>query len=526
MADTINDIANAKITEFFDNYKENKAYYGLGMTESWRSAYFVYLDTNTGITYISATSNTFYEPSERFTVDLRFVFVPFIDLKDRTPSTNDNAIVSRTILLNPQEILTYYKTNRPTEYNWVMKNFKSEKLTKKLVTRLKLAVVWPELVQLNILGYTFTNKLCNVETYRWDAHFERICKDKYGYRDWTAKTEYETFWLNFKGNGPKEIFYPIPEKMIKTLKDATIETIYTLKNIYSGYDKEHAAENKDRIVQFLKSMHLDTYEEIISSEFNDSNFWQILSAKHNGKPIYSYQNLIDYLGRLDTFQAISRREALRILRDYLAMCEKLGMAPDKYTNSLKREHDIAVRNYNARQDECSNRKIAEVGEEISKFNYVDKSAGLFIRSITDFEDLKNEGIKMHNCVGSYSNRIINGYSYIFVIRSIKHPDDSIITVELNPENLSVVQQYLSYNRSITDERQLQFINDWHRHCLKVNSNSVKPDKYVKAVYNIVHNIVEEEEEEINLATVNLIKELVELKPEYNTSAEEKALMTV
>ena len=65
MANMINDIANAKITEFFDNYKKNKAYYGLGMDESWRSAYFVYLDTNTGITYISAVSNTFYEPSKK-----------------------------------------------------------------------------------------------------------------------------------------------------------------------------------------------------------------------------------------------------------------------------------------------------------------------------------------------------------------------------------------------------------------------------------------------------------------------------
>ena len=516
----INKVAKEKAIEYFNNFGAHRTEYGFRDASEYRYGQAVYLDPATGDVYIADISfHQYYyrQTAEFYTDNLNFVL-------ESKCKRNSGFALSKMILINAQEAFDYYKANRPTEFKWIMAPFKSEHLSRRLIARLRFALAWPEFVKLSILDYKFTESILDV-TIAWGANFYEVVDRKRAANSYRSRyensTDLERFWEKCRGNTPKEIFYPIPEKMIKTLKDASISNILTLRQIYAGYDMEHVAENKDRVVQIINALQLNTWEEVINSEFNDSNFWSVITATHNNKPIFTLQSLLTYLERLDTFQAIGRRDALSILNDYLSMCRQLDIAPKKDTNSLKREHDVVARNFRIRADADTNRQIVEVNKNISKYNYADKKSGMFIRAITDFEDLRTEGIKMDNCVGSYSKRIIEGRSYIFVLRSINHPNDSIITIELNPSNLSVVQQYLSHNRIITNEAQLNLINEWHKHCLKVMRGTVNPERYEKEVYNIIHGITETE---IDIATASLIKELEVITTTHDTSAEERALI--
>ena len=63
-------------------------------------------------------------------------------------------------------------------------------------------------------------------------------------------------------------------------------------------------------------------------------------------------------------------------------------------------------------------------------------------------DIIQEGQHMHNCVGSYVNRIINKKSLVFFIRKKENPTESFITAEYAYDRLN--QLYYKNNRSVSD----------------------------------------------------------------------------
>lgn len=188
----------------------------------------------------------------------------------------------------------------------------------------------------------------------------------------------------------------------------------------------------------------------------------ILAKRYNDKPVFTWNSLINYLGRLDTFEAIEKKEAFILLNDYLSMCSQLQMEPRVDGDSLKREHDIAARNCRNKRDEIISRDMQESCERMKKYNY---SEGVyFVRAITSHDDLLDEANQQHNCVASYGRRIANGSSYIYVMREVANPEKSLITIELSPNGKTIRQKFLAYNRPIHNKSQSDFIERWLKFC--------------------------------------------------------------
>lgn len=188
----------------------------------------------------------------------------------------------------------------------------------------------------------------------------------------------------------------------------------------------------------------------------------ILGATYANKSVFSWTSLMNYLQRLDTFEAIDCRTALQLLRDYLHMCKDLGLEPKVDSDSLRREHDVTARNHlimmRQKRDEKNAAAMLAACADMAKLNYREEE--YFVRGIKNLEDLYDEANQQRNCVASYANRIANGLSYVFVMREVSSPDKSLITIEIDPNTYGLRQKYLARNEPIRNKAQTEFINRW------------------------------------------------------------------
>lgn len=184
----------------------------------------------------------------------------------------------------------------------------------------------------------------------------------------------------------------------------------------------------------------------------------ILSHAYRGKPVISFKKLVSYLDRLDLNEAITNTEAFDLLSDYLDTCEKLDMPPKLDSDSLMREHNVADRLWLQVKDEKENELLEWVCGENAKLNYKEKE--FFVRSIKDHNDLLDEAKQQHNCVASYSDKIIERRSRIYVLRKTEEPDKSLVTLEIDPRTMKVGQCYLAFNNPVKDGAIWDFIKRW------------------------------------------------------------------
>lgn len=87
------------------------------------------------------------------------------------------------------------------------------------------------------------------------------------------------------------------------------------------------------------------------------------------------------------------------------------------------------------------------------------------------EDLGQEGVAMHHCVGSYVSRCAKGRSIIF---SMRKDSKSYVTIELAPQKgYIVLQQYTLHDITVTNKMVLDLMQRWHSDCLALHEGEEK-----------------------------------------------------
>ena len=239
--------------------------------------------------------------------------------------------------------------------------------------------------------------------------------------------------------------------------------------------------NEYRIWIQKDNLSKDQLDTILNLNVRDAStikaIRSILNSEYNNKKLYTLYTLLNYLSRVDMYQAISINDSITILRDYIKMCLECNIEPLTNSNSLKREHDVVLRNYNLVQREkynekekekqiTLNKKIEDRLKIIEKYKYKDNELEVIFPQ--NIEDLFQEGRNNHNCVGSYCDRYANGSSNIGFIRKIDNPEQSYITIEVNSDFTKVNQAFYSSNRDITSIRDIKFIESWIEHNKEIN----------------------------------------------------------
>lgn len=234
--------------------------------------------------------------------------------------------------------------------------------------------------------------------------------------------------------------------------------------------------NEIRIWYKKDKFSRETGEAIFTLGVNDSGtikkIRKLCLAEFNGKRLYTINSLINYLGRVDMYQAIRLLDAIEILNDYIRMCVQMGVEPNTNSNSLKREHDVQARNFytwhSAERTKQYNAQFEERAKVLNKYAYEDDDLIVMIPKTPT--DMINEGIHNSNCVGSYCSSYAEGNANIFFVRRKAAPESSYITVQLNGPCTAYTQAYYSCNRRINSLKDLSFIKKWLDHNKEVNKD--------------------------------------------------------
>ena len=339
------------------------------------------------------------------------------------------------------EIEDIIRDKKPWLHNWIKQNYNQD-------FQLESCVVAPWLETLYKAGYEnittdFLKKTAYADNDQLEE-FNRLC---------TAGTK------------PKDIF-----KCSKTIQTVlkNERRLYIWDTFRKLEKRTPLNEDSARVLHQMRISAKDL-EKIYS----------ILAFQRGGRFIFTVQSLVNYLGRLDMYEALETSTAIQYLDDYLHMCRTLDMPPRVDGDSLRREHDIAARLCREQRNKIAEEKMrvhaekernemAKPGSKLSRAEY--HESVFFIRPILEYNDLLDEAKQQDNCVACYADRISSGQSRIFTMRETAHPDRSLITIELSPDCKTIRQKYLARNQAIRNKSMNDFITRWHR---QLNTNKTE-----------------------------------------------------
>lgn len=171
--------------------------------------------------------------------------------------------------------------------------------------------------------------------------------------------------------------------------------------------------------------------------------------------------LVEYV-LIDVYTRQALGSIHKIVSDLLDYYQMVTAYPNyiKYPKYLSVAHDIASRNFKQKGKEGYNKAI------YNHYNNHKHAEGMFLFNKTKFavialrsaNEVVSEGSSQSNCVGSYSQKVAEGKSYIFSIRKPDKPSDSWITVEVNNNN-EIIQAYQTYNQRVAGLA-LDYLKAW------------------------------------------------------------------
>lgn len=155
----------------------------------------------------------------------------------------------------------------------------------------------------------------------------------------------------------------------------------------------------------------------------------------------------DYCDNLDQYQCMDIVAGMQEWRDYLNMSKELKADLNNrsvlFPNSLKLEHDRAVRKVGSLRNYEIVKNFKQSVEKYKYLEYEDEKHDFFIKVPSSQEELYEEGRQLHHCVGSYVNSVASGSSLILFIRKKDDPDTPLCTIEVRGNR--IVQARTRFN---------------------------------------------------------------------------------
>lgn len=311
----------------------------------------------------------------------------------------------------------------------------------------------------------------DLKRYLMAPWMETLCKAGYAFASKFMSDVYEPYGndleylnrLTQPGTKPANIFKA----------DKCVYTVLKEKPDLSTWDIYRKMVKGGRLTK-------DTIQQAVDRNFRDKELdlvSRVLGAKYEDKPVFTFASLMNYLGRVDMYEAILPNEGLQLLCDYLSSCRELNMAPRIDGDSLKREHDVAARLVRQHYDEIKAREMAKTKERVKDMlPHLEYHEDVyFIRPIFDYDTLIDEATQQHNCLACYADRILKGETYVLQMRETRHPEKSLISIELSPDLRQIRQKYLAGNQPIRNKSQNDFIDRWLRQLHAAGKARAKAD---------------------------------------------------
>lgn len=175
---------------------------------------------------------------------------------------------------------------------------------------------------------------------------------------------------------------------------------------------------------------------------------------------------VDYICEQALYSYLTEPTVAQQYEDYLNMSEQLELDTILYPVNLENAHDQLVELINARNNkkrlaEASkkDKAIGKIYEKIEK-NFSFAEGKYIIRPAKSNVEIVREGQIQHICVGdgSYTEKMIQGKSYILFLRQQSAPDKPYYTVEIAPD-YEILQRHGKYNEEYEERIEVDaFLN--------------------------------------------------------------------
>lgn len=147
---------------------------------------------------------------------------------------------------------------------------------------------------------------------------------------------------------------------------------------------------------------------------------------------------------------------LILFKDYLVMQKSMyGKIKDKYSKTLKTDHDRLVMKYNLWRKYKNDSKILEHSEKYNHLLFNDKDYSILLPTTTS--DIVDEGMNLSHCVASYVNKVINDETTILFMRDNNAIDESLITIEVRNDEIIQVR---GFGNRKPNKDEVKFIKKW------------------------------------------------------------------
>ena len=283
----------------------------------------------------------------------------------------------------------------------------------------------------------------------FEQYFLGNYKDVIERRDYHLKDGSKAYF-NPQGTTPHEIM-ELPKYLIVYLKklNGSYQTFEGLDLLHKEYGVDNVKNILDKFLDECDTNHLKTF---VSSNVN--RFSEMVK-NYNYEP----KRLIEYICRdVKLNQGItSPSEALTLLDDYMKMMIQMNLHAEKYSKSLKKDHDIATLNYKVGKDSFTQDNFKKVVEQntYKQLLYNDKEYSIVIPVETS--DLIAEGQQLSHCVASYVEDVVKEKCKIIFIRKKDTPNESLLTIEIRNGKIIQVKGFGNRHPKIEEK---QFISKW------------------------------------------------------------------
>lgn len=203
----------------------------------------------------------------------------------------------------------------------------------------------------------------------------------------------------------------------------SIDYVRTFLEIYTAYDSKI-------------EINMSNY---YNGNYNDK--WKFMNFE---KPIeefnLDFKRFLTYLFRDLYAEGIAVIDAhiLESYYDCLHMQKEIyNKVKDKYPTHFKEAHDKVVLIYNLNKEYFMEKKVEALNAHNKFLEYSEKEYSIIVAKTS--QDLIEEGINLHHCVGSYVNRVKNGDCSIFFLRKTDEIDKSLITIEIKEDKILQVR---------------------------------------------------------------------------------------
>lgn len=224
----------------------------------------------------------------------------------------------------------------------------------------------------------------------------------------------------------------------------------------------------DKHLSFLMSKGFDRYtigryielrSKLKLNPIKAFNYIEKLNNKGDG---YHYSRYSEYISYLDTLRKLN-----------YDMTDESYLYPKDFDKA----DDRVASEYQAKKDEERLKGMSKQSELIKKISdglrkmpdiqeFFKGSDGLLVYVPESAKELIEEGRLLHNCIGTYVDRIAEGKTLVFFVRRIEAPDEAFVAFEY--VNGEVVQCRYDHNEDVKDDKIINFVEKFAERLRKNN----------------------------------------------------------